>query len=116
MKNFIYYGTLLIGISSIIQWCTLPLSNTFIWWLISGIYIIACYKQKIRINIIPINLFIAYLFISAIYGEFYMATNYCDWKLLASNLLFTFIVSNCVEISPESVLMNISPKLFSTNG
>lgn len=105
MKNFIYYGTLLIGISSIIQWCTLPLSNTFIWWLISGIYIIACYKQKIRINIIPINLFIAYLFISAIYGAFYMATNYWDWKLLASNLLFTSLLlctyyfSNPIQLS-----------------
>lgn len=93
MKTFIQYSTLLIGISSIIQWCSLPLRNTFIWWLISSIYIICCCKKKEpNINIISINIFIVCLFISALYGALYMTINYWDWKLLASNLLFTSLL------------------------
>lgn len=99
---------LLISISSILQWCSLPIGNTFLWWILQSfiLYIFLKLKPQ-RYNILPINIFLVYLIFSAIYGAIYMTENYWDWKLLVNNLMvFSLPLASYIFSSP-SILKNL---------
>lgn len=88
LKRIFPYTILLISIYSIHQWCSLPLGNTFLWWLLQSFILIIFYKLKpIRCVIFPIKFFLLYLGFSAVYGAIFMTENYWDWKLLVNNLM-----------------------------
>lgn len=96
MKLFLYklfpYTILLISISSILQWCSLPIKNTFLWWSLQSFILFIFLKLKPqRYDILPIRLFLIYLIFSALYGAIFMTENYWDWKLLVSNLMVFFL-------------------------
>lgn len=88
LEKILPYTILLISISSILQWCTLPIRNTFLWWLLQSIILFIFYKLKPKkYAILPISFFLIYLAFSAIYGAIFMTENYWDWKLLVNNLM-----------------------------
>lgn len=88
LRKILPYTILLISISSILPWCTLPIGNTFLWWLLQCFILFIFYKLKpIKYVIQPIKLFFFCLCFSAIYGAIFMAEYYWDWKLLVNNLI-----------------------------
>lgn len=102
LKKVFPYTILLISISSILQWCSLPIGNTFLWWLLQSFILFIFYKLKpIKYVIFPIKLFLFYLGFSAIYGAIFMTENYWDWKLLVNNLIiFTLPLASLVFGNP----------------
>lgn len=107
MKRFFIkilpYTILLISISSILQWCSLPIGNTFLWWTLQSIILYIFIKLKPKdYNIFPIKLFLFYLIISALYGAIFMTENYWDWKLLVNNLMvFSLPLAGFVFFQPK---------------
>lgn len=88
LRQIFPYTILLISVSSILQWCSLPIGNTFLWWLLQSFILFILYKLKpIKYVIFPIKFFLLYLGFSAIYGGIFMTENYWDWKLLVNNLI-----------------------------
>lgn len=88
LRRVFPYTILLISVSSILQWCSLPIGNTFLWWLLQTFILFIFYKLKPKNYVIfPIKLFLLYLGFSAIYGAIFMTDYYWDWKLLVSNLM-----------------------------
>ncbi len=92
MKHFYYnllpFTILFISVSSVLQWCTLPIGNTAMWWCIQALVILCFFKLKPPYyKIWTIKLFLILLCLSAVYGAVFMAENYWDWKLLISNLM-----------------------------
>lgn len=87
-KRIFPYTILLISVSSVLSWCSLPIGNTFLWWLLQSFILFIFYKLKPKKYVIrPIKFFLIYLGLSAIYGAVFMTENYWDWKLLVSNLM-----------------------------
>lgn len=89
MKKYLGIFTLLISVSSVLQWCSLPIKNTFIWWAINTVILFGYYKiwDKKLFNIQILNIFMLLVLSSAIYGLLYQAEIYWDYKLLYSNLM-----------------------------
>lgn len=88
LKRIFPYTILLISISSILHWCSLPIGNTFLWWLLQSFILFIFYKLKpIKHVVQPIKFFLIYLGFSALYGIIFMTENYWDWKLLVNNLM-----------------------------
>ena len=88
LKKIFPYTILLVSVSSILQWCSLPIGNTFLWWLLQSFILFIFFKLKpIKYVIRPIKFFLTYLVLSAVYGAIFMTENYWDWKLLVSNLM-----------------------------
>ena len=99
------YTILLISISSILPWCSLPISNTFLWWLLNSIILFAFfYLAPKHYSIFPIKIFLIYVGFSAIYGAIYMTENYWDWKLLVNNLM-VFLLPIAVYIFSNANLL-----------
>ena len=105
LKQFFPYTILFISISSILQWCSLPIGNTFLWWLLQSFILFILYKLKpLKYVISPVKLFLLYLGFSAIFGAIFMTENYWDWKLLVSNLmvfslpLASFVFGNPIHL------------------
>lgn len=87
-KRIFPYTILLISVSSVLPWCSLPIGNTFLWWLLQSLILFIFYKLKPIKNVIrPIKFFLINLVLSAIYGAVFMTENYWDWKLWVSNLM-----------------------------
>ncbi len=102
LNKVLPYTILLISISSILQWCSLPIGNTFVWWLLYSFIIFIFLKLKPnKYTIYPIRIFLLYVVFSAIYGAIYMTENYWDWKLLINNLMvFSLPLASPVFNSP----------------
>jgi hypothetical protein len=91
-NTFLPYAILLVSISSIMSWCSLPIGNTFLWWFLDSIILYYFYKEKkTNYNIITVNLFLVYCIISFLYGALLKTEYYWDWKLLVQNLM-TFML------------------------
>lgn len=109
MKQFLIkafpFSFLLISISSIVPWCSLPIGNTSLWWALQSLILYQFLKFKPQgYEIFPIKLFLIYLLFSAIYGAIFMAENYWDWKLLVSNFMIFSLPLTSYVISRPSVL------------
>lgn len=105
LLNILPYTILLISISSILQWCSLPIGNTFLWWLLqSTILFIFFYLSPKCYSIFPIKIFLIYVAFSAIYGAIYMTENYWDWKLLVSNLMSMLLLISVYTFSTPILL------------
>lgn len=102
-SNILPYTILLISISSILQWCSLPIGNTVVWWFLQSIILFLFFKLSPKKHtIFPIKLFLIYVGISAIYGAVFMTENYWDWKLLVSNLMiFSLPIAAYVYARPS---------------
>lgn len=88
LRQIFPYTILLISVYTVLQWCSLPIGNTFLWWLLQSFILFIFYKLRPNKYVIfPIKLFLLYLGFSAIYGAVFMAENYWDWKLLINNLI-----------------------------
>lgn len=87
-SKFLAFAILLISVSSVLQWCSLPIGNTFLWWLLQAVVLFIFVRLKPKgYSLWSINLFIAMLIINAICGALFMTENYWDWKLLVNNLM-----------------------------
>lgn len=86
--KFLPFAILLVSVSSVLQWCSLPIGNTFLWWLLDALILYSMFKLKPKgYNIRIINIFLLCVGISFFYGALYQAENYWDWKLLVNNLM-----------------------------
>lgn len=85
------FSFLLITISSVLQWCSLPIGNTALWWFLRGIFIIlfaiATKWFAKEYPVTPVNIFLAYVAGSAIIGAIMQTENYWDWKMLVDNTM-----------------------------
>ena len=81
--------TLFISISSVLAWCSLPIDNTFIWWLVYTAMLLIYYVigRNERHNIAVVNLFLCIVLSSVIYALVDRVENYWDYKSLYSNLM-----------------------------
>lgn len=87
--NLLKYVFVLITISSITQWLSLPLGNTFLWWAIDALILGLFYLLKPKKYSIPsINVWFVLMVVNVLYG-FKMAEYYWDWKMMITNI-FTF--------------------------
>ena len=81
--------TLFISVSSVLAWCSVPIGNTFIWWLIYTaillIYYVTWRNEKYNIGVV--NLFLCIVLSSVVYALVDRVENYWDYKLLYSNLM-----------------------------
>lgn len=102
LSNILPYTILLISISSVLQWCSLPIGNTFLWWSLQGGILGIFFYLSIKHYIVPsIKWFLYYLIFSAIYGAVFMTENYWDWKLLVNNLMvFSLPIAAYVYANP----------------
>lgn len=96
------YTILLISLSTVLPWCSLPIGNTFIWWLLQSYILFIFYELKpVKYTIFPIRIFHIYFAFSAIYGAVFMTENYWDWKLLINNLMvFSMPLVSLVFVNP----------------
>lgn len=101
-RKVLQISFLLITISSVQQWTKIPIGNTTIWWCIQAIILYCFIRMKpSSYNIKPINIFLFYLCISALYGALFMTHSYWDWKLLVNNLLiFNLVLSSYTFSNP----------------
>lgn len=102
------YTILLISVSSVLAWCSLPIGNTFLWWLLQSIILLIFYKLKPKgYRLVPIQGFILLLMINAVYGVF-MTENYWDWKMLVSNLMvFSLPFASYVYANPGILIKTL---------
>lgn len=100
---------ILIGISSVLPWCSLPIGNTFMWWTIDGIILYIFYRLKPpSYNVWQINLFLLCLACSAVYGAIFQTENYWDWKLLVGNLMvFLLPLASYAFAKPDLLVRNL---------
>lgn len=108
LLSILPYTILLISISSILQWCSLPIGNTFLWWLLKSIILFAFfYLAPKHYSIFPIKIFLIYVGFSAIYGAIYMTENYWDWKLLVENLMIFLLPFAVYIFGNANLLQNV---------
>lgn len=88
LLQILKYAILLISISSVTQWLSIPIGNTFLWWMIDALILVVFYLLKPsheNYSITPLTLWFVLLVINILYG-FKMAEYYWDWKMLISNI------------------------------
>lgn len=104
--KFLSYSILLISVYSVIQWSSLfytVLNNTFIWWMLQAVILYNFYtfnKKSVKKEN-TLNLYIAYVIISFIYG-IYMSENYWHYKSLIRNFM--------IYLMPLCIYVFINPK------
>lgn len=112
---------ILVSISSILQWCSLPIGNTYLWWAVYLFVDYSLIKLKPKgYQIGIISLFLLMVGLSALYGGLFQAHIYWDYKSLFSNLfIFSLPLAAYAFSSPKtlSFLLNryfyFIPILFS---
>lgn len=103
--KFLALTILLISVSSVLQWCELPIGNTFVWWLLQSFILFTFYKLKPKGYSLPtIKLFLAMLIVNAICGAVFMTENYWDWKMLVANLMVFLLPLACYAYSSPIIL------------
>ncbi len=100
LSKFISFSILLITVSSINQWTSLPIGNTFLWW---GIYISILwaflkarkgYYDKNNNQLITVVSLYLFWNIFCIIRGFFVAENYWEWKnLVGTAMIFLLPVS-----------------------
>ncbi len=107
-KKILPFTILLISVSSILSWCSLPIGNTAVWWFIQAIILFCFWKLKPKAyKVWQINLFLVALICEAVYGAFFMAENYWDWKMLISNLMVFSLPLASYTFARSSVLSSV---------
>lgn len=101
--KFLNYAILLISVSSVLQWCELPIGNTFLWWLLDGLILIKFFiLARGQERIPPIFVFLLCVGVSFVYGVTRQAYTYWDWKQLVSNLMvFSLPLAVYVFLTPS---------------
>ncbi len=110
IKKYLYkyfpFFTVPVGIISILPYTTLPIDNTFFWWLVKGMILYFMFLAKREFYDKSqgyIMLFISMYLVwnlGAFFHGFFMAEIYWDWKALISHTmsilvpLFAFTASN----------------------
>lgn len=103
------YTILLISVSSVLAWCSLPIGNTFLWWLLQSVILMIFYKLRPKgYRLVPIHCFLLLLMINAVYGGVFMTENYWDWKMLVSNLMvFSLPLASYVYANPDILIKTL---------
>ena len=108
-ERYTPYLVLLFTISSINQWTSLPIGNTFIWWLLYSITLFFFYKIKVS-TVISLNNewiikgFLFWVIVSFIHGLF-KSEYYWDWKLLIGNLIVFLLPLSIYTFSNPKILL-----------
>lgn len=107
-KKILLMSILLISISSVMQWCSVTIGNTFIWWTLYCIIIYIFYTLRIaKHKILIIKIWLYLLGINIIYGILFMVENYWDWRLLVNNIIVYTMPVITLSINKEKLLSNI---------
>lgn len=105
--KFLNYAILLISVSSVLQWCELPIGNTFLWWLLDGLILIQFFRlARMQKRILSIFVFLLCVGVSFIYGATMQAETYWDWKSLVGHLM--------VFLLPLAVYVFSKPEILSS--
>lgn len=98
----------MMGVSSILQWCELPIDNTAVWWSLRAIFLIffMAHFMKYRKESphVPILLFLIYVAISSIAGAIFKTENYWDWKLLVNNFMIFMLPFAAYSVNEERLV------------
>lgn len=96
------------GVSSILQWCELPIDNTAVWWLLRAVFLIfyiAHFRMYSRENsLFPVLLFLVYVIGSSIAGALFKTENYWDWKLLVDNFMIFMLPLAAYTVNEERLV------------
>lgn len=107
-SKIFYFSLLLMGVSSILQWCSLPIDNTVVWWALRAVLIlffITYFRWHVRENpIVPILLFLVYVAGAAIAGALFQTENYWDWKLLVNNIMIFSLPLAAYTVNEERLV------------
>jgi len=110
LKKYITFSIFLITFSSVNQWTSLPIGNTFIWWAINSSILLALiivkpiFYNKINDNeIIYIKAYLLWNII-CIFRGFFKAENYWDWKQLISTSM-VLLIPLIVNIATNKIIV-----------
>lgn len=107
-SKIFYFSFILMGVSSVLQWCELPLANTAVWWTLRAIFLlffIAHFRVYRRETPhIPILLFLIYVIGMTIAGALFKTENYWDWKLLVDNFMIFMLPLSAYSINEEHLV------------
>lgn len=96
------------GVSSVLQWCNLPIGNTLVWWSLRFIFIlffIAHFRTYVRETPnTPILLFLTYVLCMSVIGALFKTENYWDWKLLIDNMMIFMLPLAAYSINEEHLI------------
>lgn len=96
------------GVSSVLQWCDLPIGNTLVWWALRSVFLlffIAHFKTYVRETPnTPILLFLTYVICMSIVGALFKAENYWDWKMLIDNMMIFSLPLAAFSINEEHLV------------
>lgn len=97
VQNIILTVLFLVSLSSINQWTTLPIGNTFLWWCVNGMILFLFVKAKIKYynhgnesDFYFIKLYLLWNVICVIRGLF-VAEDYWEWKHLISTAMILLL-------------------------
>ena len=95
------------------QWCSLPIGNTFVWWVIYTWCLYCLFSLKPpKYNVWCITAFLALVGVSAVYGALIQAENYWDWKNLIKNLFIFLLPIAAISFSSPKTLSVALNKYF----
>jgi hypothetical protein len=109
ITNTIPFTILLITLSSIRGWTSIPLLNTTFWWILQAYILYLFFKGKSVIgkqsteNAWPISIFLIVVLASFVYGCF-VAEYYWDWKVLIQNFM-VFLMLSAIYAYSSPVLL-----------
>lgn len=104
-SKIFYFSFIMMGISSILQWCELPIDNTAAWWSLRAVFLIF-FMAHFRMHrketpCLPILLFLIYVTVSSIAGAIFKTENYWDWKLLVNNMMIFMLPLAAYSVNEE---------------
>lgn len=107
-SKIFYFSLIMMGVSSILQWCELPIDNTAVWWALRGVFLlffISHFTRYVRKSAnVPIVLFLIYVLYSSISGAIFKTENYWDWKLLVDNFMIFMLPLAAYSIHEERLI------------
>lgn len=105
---FLRIGAILIGVSAICTfWISLPINNTFFWWSVNFLVLIALYKCKPQgYHPLPLRLWILLIAVYSIWGSF-LCRDYWDWKYLVGNIVAYNMCVASLTFSNPNILSDV---------
>lgn len=107
-SKIFYFSFITIGVSSILQWCELPIDNTAAWWSLRAVFLIffiAHFRTYSRETPhLPILFFLFYVIGATIAGAIFKTENYWDWKLLVDNFMIFLLPLAAYSVNEERLV------------
>lgn len=107
-SKIFYFSFIMMGVSSILQWCEFSLGGTPVWWTLRAVFL-AFFVAHFRIYSrespqLPILFFLIYIIGAAIAGGLFKTENYWDWKLLIDNFMIFMLPLAAYSVNEERLV------------